>query len=428
MKPLIYVTRDIERALGKSPAADYFVIANKNAYAESVQKKFPDFVFLAEGNVPLDTYDILSLPDTQNLINENGGHVLVFKNTKRIEELCTQKKWNLLNPSADLAEKIENKISQVEWLGDAKKFLPLHAVGTVSDIYKKIYQEKSTGTAAEGIFKKEPFILQWAHSHTGEGTALIGAGEAGKKEFDLIKSKFPGRDVRVTQFVRGPVFTANVCVNATDILVGNISYQITGILPFTENPFSTVGNDWSLPHTILDEKNLAEFGDIAQIVGEKMRNAGWKGLFGIDCIFDEERNAVHLIEINARQPASTTYESQLQNNLRGHGLKGLTTFEAHIEAVLNTKKAAPKLIEINDGAQILERVTLLSQNKTPDDIKATIEVLRSKQYNIIEYENTKTNSDLLRIQSKLGIMETHNKFNARGKEILVAVSGIPETE
>lgn len=39
-------------------------------------------------------------------------------------------------------------------------------------------------------------------------------------------------------------------------------------------------------------------------------------------------------------------------------------------------------------------------------------------YNVIIYNNTKPNEDLLRIQSSKGIMEMHNKFNERGKKIL----------
>ena len=98
-----------------------------------------------------------------------------------------------------------------------------------------------------------------------------------------------------------------------------------------------------------------------------MHESGWKGLFGIDVIYDEERDQFKLIEINARQPASTTYESQLQARFRGHGLVGATIFEAHLAALTGSTrsdlvqiKVGPwqeKQIEINDGAQIVQRVT-----------------------------------------------------------------------
>src|SRR6185295_8622412 len=132
--------------------------------------------------------------------------------------------WKLLNPPAVLAEKIENKISQISWLGDLAKYLPPHKVEIMKDIQ----------------WAGEPFILQWAHGHTGEGTVLV------RSEADIatLRHKFPDRRTRATSFIYGPSFTVNVVVGHDKILPGNINYQITGAEPFTTNAFSTVGNDW----------------------------------------------------------------------------------------------------------------------------------------------------------------------------------------
>ena len=131
------------------------------------------------------------------------------------------------------------------------------------------------------------------------------------------------------------MFTVNIVVTDTIILLGNISYQITGILPFTENALSTIGNDWSVTHTILNEAHIIQFNELAEKVAQKMQSSGWRGLFGIDVIYDEERDNLHLIEINARQPASTTYESKLQDEVNVHGVPGINTFEAHLSTLLH---------------------------------------------------------------------------------------------
>jgi predicted ATP-grasp superfamily ATP-dependent carboligase len=214
------------------------------------------------------------------------------------------------NPGVVLSEKVENKISQVEWLGELDSFLPSHRIVEVKDIE----------------WNKTPFVLQWSHGHTGDGTILI----KDESELNALKEKFPYREARITDFINGPMFTVNIVVTKTVILLGNISYQITGMLPFTTNSFSTIGNDWSLPHTILTDTQLKNFESIAEKVAQKMQKEGWLGLFGIDVIYDQERDSLHLIEINARQPASTTFESELQNNVRIHGVGGITTFEAHL--------------------------------------------------------------------------------------------------
>ena len=387
MASIIYVTRDIERAMGKIPDGDYHIITNKSPYSESIQKQYPNHVLLIDSAKALDTYELLMKPEVQEIISKFNAQVLVFKNTIHIEELCKEKGWELLNPSAILSEKVENKISQIDWLGDLNNLLPNHRIVVVNNLK----------------WEKKPFILQWSHGHTGDGTILI----PNEKDLEIYKEKFPHREARVTDFIKGPMFTVNIVVSDKNILLGNISYQITGMLPFTENAFSTIGNDWSVPHTILTEAHIVELENIAKKVAKKMQEGGWRGLFGIDVIYDEEKDNLHLIEINARQPASTTYESELQSKTH---LEGLTTFEAHLHTLLGSKISNP-IIQINDGAQILQRVTSII--KKVDDKK-----LKEAGYNVINYSNDKINADLCRIQSPLGIMETHNKFNKRGKEIL----------
>jgi hypothetical protein len=217
--------------------------------------------------------------------------------------------------------------------------------------------------------------------------------------------------------VRGPSFTVNVVVASNKILVGNISYQITGMLPFTDNMFATVGNDWSVPHGLLDQNEIDYIYEMAHKIGTKMNISGWRGLFGIDVIRDDDKNVIHLIEINARQPASTTFESTLQLKNRAHGVAGITTFEAHIKA-LQGESISEDLIPINDGAQILQRVTqkvsLVSSEK--------ITSLQALGLTIVSYVNTMHNEDLVRIQSDRGLVETHGRFNERGKKILEVLS------
>jgi hypothetical protein len=458
--PVIYIARDIERALGILPSVNYFIVTNDSPYARSIKKKYPDFILLAKSPVPLDTFELLEKEETADFIEKKFGkenssngkpNILVFKNTARIEELCVKKGWRLLNPPSALAEKIENKITQVEWLGELAELLPSFIIAPSKDIK----------------WQKKPLILQWAHAHTGEGTIVINDAAT----LATLQKKFPNRPVKASEFIKGPTFTVNMMVEGKrqkakgksedsigqtpplpegilsrrvseeggekdyrrekaaegSVVVSNVSYQITGMQPLTDSPFATVGNDWSLPHTFLNERHLEELRGIAEKVGAKMQESGWKGLFGIDVIYDEERDLLKLIEINARQPASTTFESQLQSKFRGHGLVGETIFEAHL-AALTGSPLTEKQIEINDGAQIVQRVTktLVGQmvemaHKSLSEMASWTEKiadLNKAGYTTIPYSNTKLNSDFLRIQSDKGLMEKHGKWNARGGKII----------
>jgi formate-dependent phosphoribosylglycinamide formyltransferase (GAR transformylase) len=231
-----------------------------------------------------------------------------------------------------------------------------------------------------------------------------------------VQEKFPERIARISAFVAGPSFTVNVVVTPTRILLGNISYQITGMIPFTDSSFSTVGNDWSIAKKLLSSEDVKNIEGMANEIGMKLQVDGWRGLFGIDLIKHDKSGRLFLIEVNARQPASTTFESSLQEKLRASGARGLTTFEAHIRA-LSGLPIDQDLIVINDGAQIVQRVTKNVQ-EVFDDISSSLQKLG---YNVVAYQNTGYNADLLRIQSNQGIMESHNTFNTKGREIAEAI-------
>lgn len=279
-KPILYVSKDPERA---------------------------GFLPFVSGE---ETLDLLKKVPT-------GTNVVVFKNNAAIERYCKENGIILLNPPAELSEKIENKITQVKWLGELSSLLPKHEI-----------------TLVKNILWNTPYILQWAHSHTGEGTLYI-------EDIKEIKEKFPDREARITQYIEGPIFTVNIVVGDT-IEVGNISYQITGLKPYTENRFASVGNDWSLANKIAPKKEII---DIAEKIGARMKSSGWKGLFGIDVVHGDK---VYLLEINARQPASATYESILQ--------KTNTIFENHIKALLG--EPLHTNTPIIEGAQIINRRTM----------------------------------------------------------------------
>ena len=396
---IYYITRDIERAVGMTPGPNYHIISNKTPYGESIKQQYPDFVTLL--NSPdgrsLGTGALMEHPETVTIV-PSGSSVLVFKNTARIEPIVAAKGWKMINPKATLSETVENKISQVEWLGElGKKYLPTHNI---------IVARRLTWTG-------EPFVLQWAHGHTGGGTILVRS----EAELKSLQQKFPERMTRRTTYIQGPSFTINAIVAADKILVGNISYQITGLAPFTDNAFSTVGNDWAVPNTLLNTDEIEYIETMVSDIGKKLNISGWRGLYGVDVIKDDKRDTIHLIEINARQPASTSFESFLQNENRVKGDDGFTTFETHLKAMLGEKIDKP-LIPVNDGAQIIQRITRLKRDVN-HKIKNSLEL---SGYQAVIYQNTEYNTDLIRIQSLKNITEGNGKLNENGRKIVSIIS------
>jgi predicted ATP-grasp superfamily ATP-dependent carboligase len=379
-KPLVYVARDIERALGMKPEGNYYIVSNDTPFGRQSQKWSPDNIILVQSRKILDTDDLLLRKETFDLITKLNADVVVFMSTPRTERIAKENEWNLVNPPAVLARKVEEKISQIKWLAEDAKLLPPHNISAVKDV----------------VFAGEKFVLQFNHSHTGEGTFIIDS----EKVLTHLQRKFPERECRTVQFIEGPIFTVNSVVAKDKIVVGNPSYQITGISPFTDLSFSTVGNDWSLPHDPKYTGAYEETKKLAEKVGARLKKDGWKGLFGIDVVFDFKTRKTFLLEINARQPASAVFESWLQ--------KTETTFEAHIKSLLDIQVQRTK--EITAGAQIVKRMT---------EVNYAVDVtsLKGKGLEVMRYENTDHNKELFRIQTTAGIMKDHNTFNENGEFI-----------
>lgn len=389
---IVYVTRDLERALGLPlDTKGYYIISNYSAFAKTLVKGRKN-VLLVKNPKVLDTRELLSLPVVKRFVNKiKNPSILVFKNTTQIEEICKSNGWKLLNPSAALSSEVEEKIAGAEWLGPLQKYLPPHEIIECGKI-------KWAG---------EKFVLQFNRAHTGSGTILIESGS----QLNELKKKFPVRPVRVTKFIAGPALTNNNVVWGDKVLMGNINYQITGLKPFTNLPFATIGNDWALPHKLLSKKQRNEYSKIATDIGKRLIKFGWRGLYGIDVIMDSKTGKLYLIEINARQPASTSYESKLQ---LVKNKKGLTTFEAHLLALLGKKYKKQKLVEIKNGAQITQKV--VPMEKLIDDklLKYNVSQFQKEGWGIYLYDNTENEKDWLRVQSRVGLMSDHNVFNRQG--------------
>lgn len=382
---IIYVTRDAERAIGIEEIPGQYEVITNTEKEEKGDKKIDNTKEI------FDTWELLEQPKTIKKINATKNPaIIVFKNTKKIESICSNHGWKLLNPSAELASKVEEKISQVEWLDDLAEYLP----ETEITIGKKLQ------------WRDESYIVQFNRAHTGSGTMLIES----EKDIEKIKKDFPDRPVRISKYIHGPVFTINAVVGAKNILLGNISYQITGLSPFTNNTFATIGNDWGFADHLLKPEQKKQFEKLVTNIGKKLRNDGWHGLFGVDVILEKTSGRIYLLEINARQSANVSYESQLQSFIEDDKQN---IFESHLLALLDSD-IPDNLPIVNSGSQIILRN---QKGKIIDAKKIISELKKIGIEKIIKYTNKKPGTDALRIQTNKNIIKAHNELNELGIQI-----------
>lgn len=340
-----YATLDPERALGlEDVLPNYTIICPYSSQLTERLKKDGVNVVVLEENmnaksvdriVKKGTYGILQTQFVKNYINDKvkelcpgsnpghvGGptphirpHILVLKNSELIEDLCIKNKWHLIAPKAKIAEKFENKISQFNLLKSVVEY-PKSAISTVEELLtsdvNKIRSDFNKIIDIRGqVQAPQKFVLQFNKGHSGNSTFFIKSKNDIKRFFKL----YPKREVKISEYIKGKTYTLNCLVlGSGDIVTGSISEQITGLKKATNNPHTTVGNDFGAARKLI-KKNIKSIIDIAESVGHTLFKNGYRGLFGIDVIIQAGSGKVYFIELNTHQPASIPFETKIHRKI-----------------------------------------------------------------------------------------------------------------
>ncbi len=308
--PIFFICNDPERALGLEHIVEDFhiVCADDNPFLTNTLQKNIKFFSLAQklketNPIYRNSNKILQHEKVQEYIKKNTPkdiqpNILVFKVSLQIEKTCEKLGYKLLNTTSALNKKFELKISQYNSLKTLQTFFPKTIISTLSN------------TTFTNLKKElgDQMVLQYNRGHTGNSTVFI----ENEKNYTKEKKKFRNRLARIAQYIQGDVYTLNACITRFGIAYGGISYQITGVEGLTSKQGGTVGNDWKYPEKI-SEKNKRQLQEILKRLEKEMLPTGYKGMFGIDFIISPKQK-IYLIEINARQPASTPMHTKLMLN------------------------------------------------------------------------------------------------------------------
>jgi len=453
-KSIVYITRDVERAVGllgehtpsrsaghPSGGGDLLVVTNVSPLAEAMAQKYGKQVITVprsrDRSRPVPTVDLLQNDFVQEKIQElsqdKKPHILVFKTSPQIESECERLGWKLLNPPYEAGTVLEEKIIQWRWLQTivgAYCNTPLRAEWQLPQTWTGQLKIRSYKELLSDLGSQP--IVQFNRGHTGLGTFRFES----EKQWEELQKKFPKREVKVSRWYEGEAYTVNAIVvrnnelgmrnqvganGRSPVRIGSISKQLTGIPGCTDNPYATVGNDWSEGAKLPDEmKN--KICSCARTIGSTLGERGYRGMFGIDVIATSEGRVV-LIEINPRQPASATMESQLQKE-RGEG----SMMEWHVRALLGNEELGitnnvPKSV---NGFQLFFRnvenhPVRLKDEFTPGRYKiseqgiefvekaiSVVEIQKGEvfAFSVSKNETVKPGGELLRIQAKNDMIHT----------------------
>lgn len=306
-RTIFYICNDPERALGpeafmpgyhivcidNSPILEFLKDRGVSYFSLGEALKHSNTIF--RNSNKLLTHELVRKYLDENRSENGKNYLQFFKIAPNSEVTAKNLGYRVVNTTSELNHMFENKISQYELLSKADVSFPKTVIAVLGEVnYKDLALQIG-----------DELVIQFDRGHTGSGTNFINS----EGQFNEVKAQFPRRKVRIAKKIDGEAWTLNACVTRFGIVYGGLCYQITGIPSLTSELGGTVGNDWTQVSR-LSEEVISKIGKLTEKVGEIMKDSDYKGLFGIDLIVTNE-GEVYLIEVNARQPASTGMHTKL---------------------------------------------------------------------------------------------------------------------
>ncbi len=278
----------------------HLIYAFKNKRLEDLKKLNIPYFCLEENRKFLDVANsgkLLSHPLVFEYINKNSTDkktvIIPFKPSAKIDFLCQKLGWICASNNHQLNRYLEDKL-----------------------IFSKICQENNLPQIPSMIdqFNKGNFLK---YQNEYQSTLVIQShfGWAGKSTFlgdnwENIKDKIPVNSlVKFSPFIKGYSLLNNCCLTTKGLIQSPPALQYTGIKPFTDHPFTTVGRQWPslAPSNIINQVNK-----ITQDFSKILTKLDYRGFFGLDFMVDG--NQVYLLECNPRLTASFAFYNDIEIN------------------------------------------------------------------------------------------------------------------
>lgn len=334
------------------------VCANNTGEYDCVKEKIRVAVFAKGKSVhPLQKPgEILSNKRIVDYIKKTAGEgrvgIYYYKPDRGIDQICKKNNWTAIANPSSIFEKLDDKIEFLKIMreiGIRKNSLIINA----GELEKKLSL----------IFGKlgKKVVIQLPREGGGRGTFFFDEKDrdiiTGRIKEALISPEIGNKSdlLIASRFVDGPSVSISGCITRDNgILVSSCRYQLVDIKEATKVGFSGVfcGNDWTLSQNI-PESIHEKAGIIAKKIGKILKSKGAKGIFGIDFIWDREKNSLIPLEINPRLLGTTPVSVQTHLMEKEIPLEAFHVLEFFgIKYKLNSKKVYPKSFT-HSGAHLI---------------------------------------------------------------------------
>lgn len=270
----------------------------------------------------INTANILKNDKIIKFINRHKSdnrkiYLFVYRNNKIIQQIADKYNWTVIGNKPELIDKFEDK-------NYFRQTLTRIGIKTIPN--ETLSFEKFSKQQYNYFQKKytDKFVVQITNYKKGAGKGTIFINS--KKDFIIFRKKIANRQynnikiefLNIASFVEGMPLGINGCATKFGILFSPARLMAIDIkevqnLKYGHGMFC--GNDWNLAK--VNKHNKEKIKKIVEIFGKYIYRSGYRGIFGLDFIFNRKNNEVYPIECNPRFTGNFPVDSMvdIDNNI-----------------------------------------------------------------------------------------------------------------
>lgn len=244
-----------------------------------------------------NTQSLIRSEEFQRLLLDNfrGHHLLTYKPVK-LPQVLQDTGMKLLAGDQILARKIENKAEFRRLFAGLGVPFPAFEIIKADDLqnYVANFEDLMCGRKA--------LIIQDASLTGGKGTKLIKTPKDLEQAIADLKKLSGASEIVISDYI-ADAFERSVqcCVTKYGIFIGPLQKQIVGN-PLLSNLGVPEGDRFCGAEITKDDQLLSIYPKIraqAHKIGSKLKDIGYKGIFGLDCLVTKE-GKMFVLEANPR--------------------------------------------------------------------------------------------------------------------------------
>ncbi len=153
-----------------------------------------------------------------------------------------------------------------------------------------------------------PFILQGSLGVSGEDTFLVGSIEDIFEKAQGLRGVF-----KATKYLRNNIpISVHLTVLEEKTLIRGPFLQLVGFPELTSMPFKFAGNDTN--QSLFSASLVKTVRSMCEKIAEHARGKGYRGILGVDFLWDKETNIVYVQELNTRLVGLTRLLTGMQKD------------------------------------------------------------------------------------------------------------------